>query len=185
MGRICSICRHPDRLKIDSALIASEAHRSVAKRFNVSAPAVFRHQSAHLPAQMVKAKEVSEVAEASALVKELRELTRKTAAILTRAMRQKDGDLALKAVGRLERQLELKARLLGQLEERGNRGETRVEVVYIDKAIITPGSPGRAEGCPDSMSRDSLPLISKVTRASHQLTADQSAGQKVSKQGES
>jgi hypothetical protein len=38
-------------------------------------------------------------------------------AVLTRALRQKDGDLALKAIARMERQLESKARLLGDLEE--------------------------------------------------------------------
>src|ERR1700683_4444298 len=150
MARTCTICGDSKRAEIDAALIQNEAYRSVAKRFNVSAPAVFRHQSEHLPAQMVKEKEVSEVAEASALVKELRELTRKTAAILTPAMRQKDGDLALKAVGRLERQLELKARLLGQLEERGSGGATVVQVVYVDAKMTagtqkTPHSLGRGK----------------------------------------
>jgi len=87
----CTVCSHPQRAAIDAALVASEAHRSVAKRFSVSAPAVFRHQSEHLPAQMVKAKEVSEVAAASALVKELRELTKKTGVVLARAMAEKNG----------------------------------------------------------------------------------------------
>ncbi len=71
-------------------------------------------------------------------MKELRELTRKTGEVLTRAMRKKDGDLALKAIGRQEKQLELKGRILGQLEERGNGGATVVQVVYVDK--LTTGT---------------------------------------------
>lgn len=56
--------------------------------------------------------------------------------VFTRALVEKDGELALKAIARLDRQLELKARLLGELEDRGGAGVTRVEVVYVDEAII-------------------------------------------------
>jgi len=131
MPKACSICTHPQRAEIDAALIGTHGYRAVAKRFGASPPAVFRHQSAHLPAHLVKAHEVTEIASASALVKELQKLTETTGVILARALRQKRTDVALKAIQRLEAQLQLKARLLGELEERGG-SQTVVHVVYVD-----------------------------------------------------
>jgi hypothetical protein len=55
-------------------------------------------------------------------------------------MSEKNGDLALKAIARLERQLELKARLLGELEERGTSVQ-HIEVHYVDKAVILSAAP--------------------------------------------
>ena len=47
---------------------------------------------------------------ASTLVKELRDLARKTGQVLAGAQAKKDYELASKAIARIERQLELKAR---------------------------------------------------------------------------
>jgi hypothetical protein len=95
----------------------------------------------------LKAKDESDLQSASVLVKELRELARKTGQILTRAMSEKNGDLALKAIARLERQLELKARLLGELEERGTSVQ-HIEVHYVDKQLVLPAAPGRLAASP-------------------------------------
>jgi hypothetical protein len=136
----CTVCSHPKRSEIDGAIISSEAHRVVAKRFGISPAAVFRHQSDHLPAHLAKAKQVAEVVSASSLVDELLKLTRTTGGVLARALADKDGELALKAIARLEKQLELKGRLLGELEDRGGRtGETHIVVTYVDKMLVAPG----------------------------------------------
>jgi hypothetical protein len=148
---ICSICSHPQRTKIDSALLNLVPLRHTAAEFATSTASLRRHKANCLPAHLLKAKELSDELfdgqSASALVKELRELARKTGLILTRAISEKNGDLALKAIARLERQLELKARLLGELEERGATAQ-RIEVHYIDKAVILPGASGQLAATP-------------------------------------
>ncbi len=58
-------------------------------------------------------------------------------------MRRNDGELALKAIARLERQLELKARLLGELEERGGSTVQHIEVHYVDKQVVMPAGAGQ------------------------------------------
>ena len=150
MPMICTICSHPQRTKIDSALLNLIPLRHTAAQYATSTASLRRHKANCLPAHLLKAKELSDelsdCQSASALVTELRELARKTGQILTRAMSEKNGDLALKAIARLERQLELKARLLGELEERGASVQ-RIEVVYVDKQLVLQ-APGQLAATP-------------------------------------
>src|ERR1019366_2297639 len=159
MPRTCTICRHPNRNQIDMALVQNGPLRAISDQWSVSKTALLRHRNKCLPTHLLKAKalsdvksatslakevqqrEESEIQSATSLVAELRELAKKTGAVLSRAMSEKNGDLALKAIARLERQLELKARLLGELEERGSTTSQRIEVVYVDKAVILPAAP--------------------------------------------
>ncbi len=169
----CSVCRHQQRAEIDIALVRPDSLRAIAGRFGTSKSALERHRANCISEQLSKSKELSDVGAASALVRELRELTRKTGEVLARALNEKNGDLALKAIGRLERQLELKGRLLGKLEERGG-DVTHVQVTYVDRALFTSGasSPG-GKVSPASMSRTNRPLISQVEEASDRLTDHQ------------
>jgi hypothetical protein len=144
MPQTCTICRHQHRNEIDKALIRPESLRDIALRFGTSKSALERHRAKCLPKHLLLAKQDSETQNATALVNELRELAKKTGDILSRAMREKNGDLALKAIARLERQLELKARLLGELEERRGGGVQHIEVHYVDKAVIV--QPARSVG---------------------------------------
>jgi len=134
MPRTCTVCSHSRRSEIDTALVRPDSLRAIAGRFGTSKSALERHRAKCISEQLSKAQELSDVAAASNLVDELLKLTRKTGEVLARALREKDGDLALKAIARLERQLELKGRLLGQLEERG-ASQTTVQVIYIDKQV--------------------------------------------------
>jgi transposase-like protein len=67
MPRRCTVCDHPEKHSIDEALVSGESYRSVAKRFGLSESAVYRHKSEHLPAHLLGAKEVGEVARADDL----------------------------------------------------------------------------------------------------------------------
>jgi len=139
--RRCTICDHRKHAQIDKALVEGElGFRKLAKRFRVSEPSLYRHAQKHLPVELVKSKEESTEDATQALVNELEGLVKKTGQVLTRALSKKnyDGDLALRAIARRERQLELKARLLGTLEDR-DRGPQHIEVHYVDKAVIVAG----------------------------------------------
>jgi transposase len=60
MPRRCTVCDHPEIHSIDQALVSGESYRSVAKRFGLSESAVYRHKTEHLPAHLLKAREVEE-----------------------------------------------------------------------------------------------------------------------------
>jgi hypothetical protein len=58
MPRRCTVCDHPERHSIDEALVSGVPYRSVARRFELSESSVYRHKTEHLPAHLLKAREV-------------------------------------------------------------------------------------------------------------------------------
>jgi transposase-like protein len=119
MPRICTICAGAQREEINTALVSHESIRAISRRFGVSASALQRHRASHLPATLVKAAAVADVMEAGNLLERLKALNRETAAVLREARDgdSKNNDLALKAIARVEKQIELEGRLLGELHE--------------------------------------------------------------------
>jgi hypothetical protein len=77
-----------------------------------------RHKK-HIPARLAKASEAAEVIQADTLLARLLSLNAETMAILreARAGRIKDNELALRAIARAEKQLELQGKLLGDLND--------------------------------------------------------------------
>jgi transposase-like protein len=118
MPRRCTVCDHSERHGIDEALVPGAPYRSVAKRFGLSESAVYRHKTEHLPAHLLKAKEVEEVAQADDLLQQVRNLQAHALDILERA--EKAGDLrtALAAISQARGNLELLGKLAGELDER-------------------------------------------------------------------
>lgn len=55
MSRICTICSHADRRRIDALLVEQVPNRRIATQFDVSESAVRRHAASHLPRVAVKA----------------------------------------------------------------------------------------------------------------------------------
>ncbi len=119
MPRYCTICLHPEREETNAALVADEPYRTIADRWSVSKTALIRHKEGHIPAHLAKAQEAAEVVQADSLLDRLLSLNAETMAILkeARAGRIKDNELALKAIARAEKQLELQGKLLGELNE--------------------------------------------------------------------
>ena len=118
MPRRCTVCDHPQRHDIDEALVTGAPYRSVARRFELSESSVYRHKTEHLPAHLLKAREVEEVAQADDLLEQLRHLQTHALDILERA--EKAGDLrtALAAISQARGNLELLGKLAGELDER-------------------------------------------------------------------
>jgi transposase-like protein len=112
------VCDHPERHSIDEVLVTGAPYRSVAKRFELSESAVYRHKAEHLPAGLLKAKQVEEVAQADDLLEQVRHLQTHALDILERA--EKSGDLrtALAAISQARGNLELLGKLAGELDER-------------------------------------------------------------------
>ena len=117
MPRTCTICTHPEVHAIDGALVAGQSFRNIAEQYGKSATALFRHKSDHLPAVLVTGQAVREEAHALDVVKQLRDINAATPAILEDARDTHQSALALKAVDRVQKQIELQAKLLGELQD--------------------------------------------------------------------
>ena len=112
------MCDHPESHAINESLVSGTPYRSVAKRFELSESSVYRHKTEHLPAHLLKAREVEEVAQADDLLDQVRHLQAHALDILERA--EKAGDLrtALAAISQARGNLELLGKLAGELDER-------------------------------------------------------------------
>ena len=143
MPRTCTVCSHPDRPAVDTALIAGEPYRDIGRRFRVSKDAVARHKDEHLPAGMVKAQEVTDVRHAIDVVQQLKAINGVCMSVLKDARDQGDGDLALKAVDRIQRQIELQAKLIGELQQEGTTNiiVNNPEWVQIRTALMVALTP--------------------------------------------
>ena len=136
MSRTCTICTHSDLGLIDAALVAGEAYRSVAKRFEASAPAVYRHQQDHLPVALAKAKEAGEVAHGDSLLDQLQSLQTKALAILARAEAAGDLRTALGAIREVRSTLELVAKITGEMRDKGDREQPVQVFFHIGKGYV-------------------------------------------------
>jgi hypothetical protein len=116
--RSCTICEHPDREAIDRSLVGDASNLSVSSLFGVSESAVRRHKANHLPAKLVMAQAAEEVAQADDLLQQVRDLQGRVLAILGKAEAAGDLRTALGAIREARGNLELLAKLLGELDER-------------------------------------------------------------------
>jgi len=118
MPRSCTVCEHAEREAIDRALVGDASNRSVASLYDVSEAAVRRHKANHLPAKLVLATAAAEVAQADNLLEQVRALQGRAYGILDKAEGAGDLRTALGAIREARGNLELLAKLLGELDER-------------------------------------------------------------------
>jgi len=115
MPRRCTVCDHPERHCIDETLVSGAPYRGIAKQFGISESAVYRHKTEHLPANLLKAKEAEEVAQADDLLDQVRHLQAHALDILDRAKNGGDLRTALAAISQARGNLELLGKLAGEL----------------------------------------------------------------------
>lgn len=118
MSRQCTVCTHPERAAIDAASVGGASLRDIARQFHVSKDAIARHAAGHIPAALAKSQEAREEAQALNVVRQLKAINGAAVAILADARKARDHDTALKAIDRIHRQIELQAKLLGELDDR-------------------------------------------------------------------
>ncbi len=117
MPRKCSSCSHPKRADIDQALVNGDSFRNVSKRFSISITSLHRHKKSHLPAFLTKAVDAEDEIRADDLLKQVRNLQTKALSILAEAEATGQLKVALQAIREARGNLELLARLLGELQE--------------------------------------------------------------------
>ncbi len=118
MPRTCTVCTHPDKDAIDAVLVGGASVRGTASVYDVSEASLRRHKSSHLPASLVLAQEAQDVAQADDLLEGVRGLQSRTLSILDKAENAGDLRTALGAVREARGNVELLAKLLGELDER-------------------------------------------------------------------
>ena len=119
MARSCTVCTHPKREQIDRALVEGVSAAEIAGRYRtLGERAVRRHRSNHLPARMVMAEKAAELVEADNLLDQVGDLQRRALGILDRAEEAGELKTALSAIREARGNLELLAKLLGELDER-------------------------------------------------------------------
>ncbi len=119
MARKCTICEHEKVEEINRVLIGGASlSEIVSKYFGITKAALFRHKKNHLPAKLIKAQEIQEVAEADNLLTQVTLLRDKALSILNKAEQAGDLKTALQGIRETKGCLELLAKLQGELQER-------------------------------------------------------------------
>jgi hypothetical protein len=140
--RVCTICTHAERGEIDLALVHREPYRHIASRFSVTTGSLQRHvNSGHIVERLRKVRDEEDVKAALDVATQLRAINSAAGAILKEAMEREEGEgtvrkdpsLALHAIDRVLRQLELAAKLASQLDE---RPVTNVFISEAAQAVI-------------------------------------------------
>lgn len=116
MPRVCTICSHESRAEIDSAYVAGVSYRSIAKQFRCSESAMYRHISEHIAQAIKQSQAAKEEAQALNVVEQLRTINEVALAIMREARSDKKNGMALFAIDRVQKQLELQAKLLGDID---------------------------------------------------------------------
>lgn len=137
MGRPCVTCTHPKRYEIEKALVEGVPYRKLTKKYGPSSASLSRHRNDHLPAHLAKAHEAEKTKRVTKLedhqaalaeqdtrqaldvVQQLRAINSACLEVLQKSRSDGKDSMSLKAVDRIHRQIELQAKLLGELQEQG------------------------------------------------------------------
>jgi hypothetical protein len=117
MPRPCTICTHPNRAEIEKAIASNVSYRDVSLQFSVGHMAVQRHVTEHIAQSIQQFQETREEARGLDVVKQLKAVNSITLAILKEARDNKKNGMALFAIDRVLKQLELQAKLLGDIDK--------------------------------------------------------------------
>ncbi len=108
----CSVCSHEDALEINEKLILDRwSNRRTATHYGSSEPSMRRHKE-HIPALLARVAKRENLAVAEEIVEEIKNLKEEARDILIEARDIANSELALKAMARIESQLELQSKVL-------------------------------------------------------------------------
>ena len=94
-GGQCTICNHPQRVEIDTALIGGESYRSVARRFGVTDSAIGRHKrNGHIAEQIAKVAKKKEIKQAKQIATAVEEKERHEVASVDKLLKVVEALLA-------------------------------------------------------------------------------------------
>jgi hypothetical protein len=127
--------------------VGGVAFPALVAEYRVSKDSLSRHKANHLPAKLVIAQAAEEVAQADTLLDQVRGLQRRALEILDKAEEAGELRTALGAIREARGNLELLAKLLGELDERPvvklNLSPEWLELRAVIVAALEPHSEAR------------------------------------------
>lgn len=145
----CKTCQSPDLEVVNAALAGGAPAEAVARAHGLPPRSVLRHADAHLPVALAKAQSAADVAHGDRLLADLEDLQRRTLSILSKAEGLGDPIIALRAIREARGNLELMARIMGELDERPSFNVALsaewLEVRGVILAALEPYPDARAE----------------------------------------
>jgi hypothetical protein len=113
--------------------------RAVGRKYGFSPPTICRHKNEHMGLASLE----------TPVLDAIRRLNQRTMVILDKAEQgRRDPNIALQAIRESRRNLELIARLTGELKNTESNEPTRVEIVYVDKQLVVNEPPVTAQFSP-------------------------------------
>lgn len=117
MGRQCTVCAHKDLDEINKLLLCSDSYRDIARQFGLSKDALARHKESHMPELLLKSQDVKETLQADNLLDQIVYYESEARRFKGLAESQGDLELALKAVDRALKCLDLFAKARGIISD--------------------------------------------------------------------
>lgn len=117
MGRACTICCHPDREAIESALVNLVSNRRIATRFSVNEASLRRHKANCIKETVQALQEEREVQLAWNVVSEMGWIHDQAHLIYTDARDEKDHASSLRTLSELRKQIELRNEIESRSDE--------------------------------------------------------------------
>jgi hypothetical protein len=118
MPRSCTICDSDHRQEIDRDLVHGRGLRTIAHTYGVGEYSVRRHRREHLHEVLAKGYTAEEATRADELLLDVRRLQEKTVSTLLKAEAAGEYAVLLRAVREARENIELLARLRGELDTR-------------------------------------------------------------------
>jgi hypothetical protein len=142
MARQCTVCSHDESHSINVELVRNGGNRRIATHYGLSEAAVRRHRAEHIPQLLLQSSQALEVAEADDLLAEVRELQRRAYTVLDAAEQTGEPRTALAAIREARGNLELLAKLLGELQQEGTTNiHLNAEWIELRTAIVAALEP--------------------------------------------
>lgn len=115
-GPKCTVCTHADKNLINERIVSGFSVRKIAEEFNLDRMAVQRHRENHLPRELLKSKQLQEMEQADLLLSRVEGLYDKAMNIMEKAEQNGKYQPAVSAIKEARSNLELIARLIGELK---------------------------------------------------------------------
>jgi hypothetical protein len=117
MGRSCTVCGHKDVDEINRLLLSGTSFRDIAGQFDLSKTALARHKESHIPELLSKSNDIKEIVNADTLFGRIEEEAGFVRELRDAAQAEGDIELALKAVDRALKCIEIYAKVRGIIQD--------------------------------------------------------------------
>lgn len=144
----CLVCRHRERAAVDLALARGVSVTALSRRYKISTDAIYRHSRNHLPpqlrAQLIAGPDIEDLDldrlrenESQSLLSHLIALRNRLLAGLDVAEEYRDGSMLTRVSAQLHQNLELTAKLVGDLAAGGTTTINNVLVMpaYVEMRV--------------------------------------------------